>query len=126
MNRKINQELVQFKMKRKSNILIGTLLTLLGLVIIGGYLFVRSMEGETIYGDGYSSRNWKQIEKGMTKDEVLLILGPPLDNKIWWYSEDKENREQLLWSRPKEGEGYFSCIWFYKSIVIRKKIWFSD
>src|ERR1039458_7431383 len=111
-------------MRRKIKILfIGTSFTLLIVVA----LMVRRELGETIYASGYSEKKWDRVEIGMTKDKVLQLLGAPLDYKIeWGCVAGEEHWERFLWSRPKEGKGWFACIWFDVDRVARKQIWFDD
>jgi hypothetical protein len=114
-------------MKKYINIRIAVFLAVLGVLLIGGSLFKLSMNGETLYADGYSPHSWKAISRGMTKDEVFRILGAPLDYTVsWGHRAGEETWTRLLWGKPKRGEGYFACIWFDQSIVARKQVWFDD
>ena len=94
-------------------------LLLAGVVI----MFLEQM-GETIYAPGYSGKKWDKIEIGMTKDNVMQILGSPLDYNVGWGSvEGEEKWERLLWSRPKNHHGRFACIWFNQDKIARKQEW---
>ena len=107
--------------------MVVSLLAVIAILAIGIVLAFRWLEGETIYSSGYSQEKWDKIENGMNKDRVLQILGPPLDYKIkWGFPESEERWDRSLWSRPQEGKGYFSCIWFDQDKVVRKQIWFND
>lgn len=46
---------------------------------------------DTRFAPGYSEQAFQQIQIGMTKEEVLQRLGPPLNNVgdfVWIYAED--------------------------------------
>lgn len=62
-------------------ILVSTLL-LIGIgILVGpeGYYFPYPSI-DTRYAPGYSERNFRKVVRGMTKEEVLELLGPPLGN----------------------------------------------
>ena len=100
--------------------IIGVFLLLLAGVVI---MFLKQI-GETIYAPGYSEKKWDKIEIGMTKDNVIQILGSPLDYNVGWGSfEGEEKWERLLWSRPKTHHGCFACMWFNQDKVARKQEW---
>lgn len=64
-------------------------------------IFLASSEGrlpffkyvDTKFAPGYSHQAWDVVGVGMTKEEVLSFLGPPLtdtntSSTVWWYSND--------------------------------------
>lgn len=59
-----------------------------------GWLFSRLVGEDTRYASGYTGRAFRQIGAGMSKEEVLELLGPPLGHgfyepdrlEIWRYS----------------------------------------
>jgi len=78
---------------------------------------------DTIWSDTFSSRNWKAIQVGMSKDEVMTILGTPLDNPPdWWSPEDG----QMEWWVRNWSAGYFAVAWFKDNTLQRKNFWYSD
>ena len=113
---------------KKTHIRLGIIVAVLSCVI-SGFLFHiwRQVEGETVYAPGYTIEKWSMIETNMQKVRVWELIGPPLDYDIeWGYSDGEEGWDRYLWSRPKDGVGCFSCIWFESNKVARKQVWHDD
>ena len=81
--------------KKQSGWVLGTLILAAVLyVTIGGesyfYLYPAI---DTRFAPGYSETAFEKVKVGMTKDEVLSLLGPPFDpgtvgQNRWHYSQD--------------------------------------
>lgn len=57
---------------------------------------------DTLYAKGYSYSKFNKIKKGMSRSEVIKLLGNPIDSpdydrKTWW----------LRYSQPRTGGSYY-------------------
>ena len=48
---------------------------------------------DTVFAAGFSHQRWRAVQLGMTKEQVVELLGCPLTNtnrspNIWWYTAD--------------------------------------
>lgn len=75
-----------------ATILLGSLVCLAALFWAGpeGY-FILYPAIDTRFAPGYSEANFRKVQPGMSKDEVLQLLGQPFNDvahQAWIYSED--------------------------------------
>jgi hypothetical protein len=78
---------------------------------------------DTIYTPGFSLRRWHQVRDGMTRDEVVHLLGQPLPEHL----QPLFAREAgaLCWVRNWSA-GHFAAVWFDEGKVARAQLWYSD
>lgn len=77
-------------------LLFGLPVTSVCAVVSSGYLegyFPLYPHIDTQFADRFSEANWRRVSTGMTKDEVLRLLGQPLSDtnastSIWSFSRD--------------------------------------
>lgn len=87
-----------FRLAARAIGLLLAFIVLSGMVFLGAALWA-GPEGyfllypaiDTRFAAGYSEANFRKVQPGMSKDEVLALLGPPLNDvshQGWSYSED--------------------------------------
>ncbi len=103
------------------------LFAFIGKLFIEGYCFIVEFSHEdTVWADGFTFKNWNQVEVGMTRQKVIGLLGQPFPEPIsWGYREGEEGMERLWWVRNWSA-GYFAVIWFDNGRVHHKQFWYSD
>ena len=55
---------------------------------------------DTVYAPGYSDNGFRTVQKNMSQQDVLKILGKPLE-EVWVY-ENIDTREVTIWFDEKE------------------------
>jgi len=77
-----------------------------GLFVIGGfYTWVVYGRLDTVYASGYSERAFGRISPGMTKKDVVALIGEPLsttehsDEERWYYSEQSTDSRSNYYIR---------------------------
>jgi hypothetical protein len=73
---------------------------------------------DTQVSAGFSWREWRRIELGMTRTTVYAMLGPPLDD-----SWDTAGGEAWVTNRTA---GHFAVVWFTDDRVTRAHMWSGD
>ena len=66
---------------------------------LDGFLFSLVSEDSTVYASGYSDRSFRRVHVGMTSNEVVALLGSPLETGAlsdegcvtWLYSNKKRD-----------------------------------
>jgi outer membrane protein assembly factor BamE (lipoprotein component of BamABCDE complex) len=68
-------------------------------------LIFPSDQDSTVYTPGYSYRNFRKVKIGMSREEVIKLLGEPFST---WYFIDDEERKILgmKWSRTPNSGSY--------------------
>lgn len=95
----------------------------LSTVWVSDYLAVTEVGHEdTLVADGFSQRGWSQVMPGMTRAQVVSILGAPLSlaHRPHWVEQNAE-----LWAYNWSA-GYFAVAWFDDGRVARTKLGYSD
>jgi hypothetical protein len=81
---------------------------------------------DTVWSDDFTFRGWEQVKPGMTRDQVLALLGQPFQEPIGWgYVKGEEKMDRFWWVRNWSA-GYFAVVWFDEGRVHRKQFWYSD
>lgn len=126
-------------MKRSSKSVIRLVVLLLVVLFLGfpffryGYSFSDGLEcifttgqHETQFSAGYSDRAFAQVLPGMTTNEVLHILGEPLNGSSW----SKWSEGQWEYSMPASSSGHYHLrtIQFTKEGLVLKanKLFYFD
>jgi len=73
---------------------------------LGGNFYSLLFREDTVYTPGYANSKYRSIEKGMTKAEVIGIIGQPFytnkDSKAkgieerWWYSRSPSDNHYRM------------------------------
>ncbi len=85
-----------------------------------GGLTVSSHE-DTVWAKSFSRSAWSQVHKGMTREQVVRLIGQPLPREIrpgFMPGSD-------FWVR-NWAAGYFACLTFDDGKVREKLLWYSD
>jgi hypothetical protein len=79
----------------------GAILNMYLLDGVAGVFWSLGFEEDTEYAPGYSDSAFRKIHKGMSRTEVLAILGPPLRTV-----DQGAGRESLAYSRSPRDKSY--------------------
>jgi hypothetical protein len=106
----------------------GATIALISLDGLGGLVFGLLGEEDTVYAPGYSDRAFRQVEIGMSQQEVLSLLGEPI-------SPFRLTGEPLMdWSRafpaewcweyshsPSDSDFRIRCVYIENGKVVGKR-----
>ena len=81
---------------------------------------------DTIWSSRFTFYGWNQVNPGMTRDDVIALLGQPIPDEIQWGFSDADKGMERLWWVRNWSAGYFAVIWFDEDVVHKKQFWYSD
>ena len=76
---------------------------------------------DTKYAPNYNERSFGRVEVGMTKDQVLALLGPPLDTHGFYRSHPayKASGDEV-WSYTSDGAApWGDWAWLSREVIFR-------
>jgi hypothetical protein len=115
-------------MKLKYQALLGSLSLVAGLLLIPGFFYSNSEAYcffwpgiDTRYASDYSERSFGRVEVGMTKDQVVELLGAPVRAHGFWRSHPayKESGDEV-WSYTGDGAApWGDWAWLSREVIFR-------
>ncbi len=81
------------------------------------------MHEDTFSSSGFSWVGWERVRVGMSRSEVVAVLGPPLSNGFKPAFAQQQGAE--CWVSNLTA-GYFAAVWFHNDTVSDKQFFYSD
>jgi hypothetical protein len=75
---------------------------------------------DTRYAAGYSERGFERVQVGMSEDEVVALIGRPLETHAFWKHPAYKQWGQMVWSYTQDGAApWGDWAWLSREVIFR-------